>query len=73
MSFWSSISGGVGIGIGMQSDEVQRLAKDFAYRYSTSETNQKTLQYIASFIGIVKSKYPNVQYQSLFRFYSLCL
>ena len=49
------------------SDEVQRLAKDFAYRYSTSETNQKTLQYIASFIGIVKSKYPNVQYQSLFR------
>lgn len=49
------------------SDEVQRLAKDFAYRYSTSATNQQTLTYIADFIERAKKKYPNTQYQSLFR------
>ena len=49
------------------SDEVQRLAKDFGHRYSTSATNQETLTYIADFIERAKKKYPNTLYQSLFR------
>ena len=49
------------------SDEVQRLAKDFAYRYSTSATNQQTLIDITDFIERVKKKYPDIEYQSLFR------
>lgn len=48
------------------SDEVQRLAKNLATRYSTSATNQETLTYIADFIERAKKKYPNIEYQSLF-------
>ncbi|MEG2847005.1 MAG: hypothetical protein RR876_16670, partial [Acinetobacter sp.] len=39
------------------SDEVQRLAKNLATRYSTSATNQETLTYIADFIERAKKKY----------------
>ncbi|MEG0342261.1 MAG: hypothetical protein RR633_08750 [Acinetobacter sp.] len=62
MGFWSSVGNGTSI----QSDEVQRLAKNLATRYSTSATNQQTLTYIADFIERAKKKYPNTQYQSLF-------
>ncbi len=66
MSFWSSISG-VGVsGVGMQSDEALRLAKNLATRYSTSATNLQTLTYIVDFVERAKNKYPNTQYQSLF-------
>ena len=44
------------------SDEVQRLAKDFAYRYSTSATNQQTLIDITDFIERVKKKYPDIEF-----------
>lgn len=61
MSFWSSISG-----VGMQSDEALRLAKNLATRYSTSATNLQTLTYIVDFVEMAKNKYPNTQYLSLF-------
>ena len=70
MSFWSS----AGTSIKIQSDfasqnfsdEVQRFAKDLAYRYSTTISNQETLSYINDFINKAKAKYPNIQYISLF-------
>ena len=72
MSYWSS--SGTSIITKIQSDfasqnfsdEVQRFAKDLAYRYSTTISNQETLSYINDFINKAKAKYPNIQYKSLF-------
>lgn len=72
MSLWtSSVFGNITSIVSSSSqnfsEEVQRLAKSLATLYSTSATNQQTLTYIADFIERAKKKYPNTQYQSLFR------
>ena len=62
MSYWSS--SGTSIITKIQSDfasqnfsdEVQRFAKDLAYHYSTTISNQEALSYINDFINKAKAK-----------------